>query len=106
MKTFLPGLGLLILSLTTTAQQVARGLTASNGQFIGFLEYKPTNYNVDLTIKYPLIIFLHGIGERGNGTTQLNMVAGNGILSILTRVIPCASFGMGNGKHFSCYLLN
>jgi len=79
MKTFLPGLGLLFLSLTTTAQQIARGLTASNGQFIGFLEYKPTNYNLDPTIKYPLIIFLHGIGERGNGTTQLGSVAGNGI---------------------------
>ena len=79
MKTFLPGLGLLLLSLTTSAQQIAKGLTASNGQFIGFLEYKPTNYNLDPTIKYPLIIFLHGIGERGNGTTQLGMVASNGI---------------------------
>jgi poly(3-hydroxybutyrate) depolymerase len=69
----------LVMSLCAPAQQIARSLTASNGQFIGFYEYKPTDYNVDTTIKYPLIIFMHGIGERGNGTTQLSRVAGNAI---------------------------
>ena len=60
-------------------QQVAKSLTASTGLFIGYYEYTPVDYNVDLTKKYPLIIFLHGIGERGNGTTQLPFVLANAI---------------------------
>lgn len=60
------------------AQQVAKGLTAANGTYIGFLQYTPTNYNSTST-SYPLIIFLHGFGERGNGTTELSHVALNGI---------------------------
>jgi predicted esterase len=59
------------------AQQVPRSLTAANNVFIGFYEYKPVNYSP--TTKYPLIIFLHGIGERGNGTTELPAVLNNGV---------------------------
>src|SRR5687767_13673144 len=69
-------LGFLFTYHTTKAQLAPKGLTASNGQFIGFYEYKPTNYNTNT--KYPIIIFLHGIGERGNGTTDLSRVLGNG----------------------------
>jgi len=68
-----------LLSINMYAQQVARSLTASTGLFIGFYEYKPVDYNVDTTKKYPLIIFLHGVGERGNGTTQLPFVLTNAI---------------------------
>ena len=69
-------LGFLFSYHITQAQQVPKGLTASNGQFIGFYEYKPVDYNTNT--KYPVIIFLHGIGERGNGTTELSRVLGNG----------------------------
>ena len=65
-------LGFLLTYYSSQSQLVAKGLTASNGQFIGFYEYKPTNYTTNT--KYPVIIFLHGIGERGNGTTQLSAV--------------------------------
>jgi poly(3-hydroxybutyrate) depolymerase len=54
-----------------SAQQVAKSIIATNGVRIGFYEYKPANYNSNSTVKYPLIIFLHGIGESGNGTTEL-----------------------------------
>ena len=64
------------------SQQVAKGLTSSTGDYLGFLEYKPTDYN-NTTTKYPLIIFLHGIGERGNGTTMLNDVTCCGIPRII-----------------------
>jgi predicted esterase len=67
--------GLLCLCFFVHAQEIARSLTAANGQNIGFYEYKPTNYTT--TKKYPLIIFLHGVGERGNGTTDLYMVNAN-----------------------------
>jgi len=68
---------MLLLPFIVPAQQVAKSLTASNGQFIGFYEYKPTDYNTGT--RYPLIIFLHGIGERGDGRTNLPLVATNGI---------------------------
>ncbi|HYJ38920.1 MAG TPA: T9SS type A sorting domain-containing protein [Chitinophagaceae bacterium] len=68
-----------LISMGAYTQQVARSLTAPGPLFIGFYEYTPVDYNVDLTKKYPLIIFLHGIGERGNGTTQLPFVLANAI---------------------------
>jgi hypothetical protein len=79
MKNLLLGLLCLVVSICAPAQQIARGLTAANGTFIGFYEYKPTDYNANPTTLYPLIIFLHGIGERGNGTTELSRVAANAI---------------------------
>ena len=100
MKKLLFGFGMLLLTVTGTAQQVAKGLTASNSQFIGFLEYKPTNYNADPTIKYPLIIFLHGIGERGNGTTQLSSVAANGIPKYINAGNPMRFYWNGKWETF------
>lgn len=70
---------LLLAPVFLFAQQVPKNLTASNGTFIGFYEYKPTDYNANPTTKYPLIIFLHGIGERGDGVTNLPLVLYNGI---------------------------
>jgi predicted peptidase len=32
----------------------------------GFYEYLPEGYGLDSSIKYPLLIFLHGAGERGD----------------------------------------
>lgn len=100
MKNLIAGFGLLLLYFTTPAQQIAKGLTAGNGQFIGFLEYKPTTYNVDLTVRYPLIIFLHGIGERGNGTTQLWSVANNGIPKYIQAGHPMRFFWNGKWETF------
>lgn len=77
MKTTLLITGIL-LSVFASGQQVAKSLTAPNGTFIGFYQYTPTDYD-PAGEKYPLIIFLHGIGERGNGTTELTRVAANGV---------------------------
>jgi predicted esterase len=78
MKKLLFGLGLLIPYLLS-AQQVPRSLTAPNGTFIGFYEYKPPMYSTNTTAKFPLIIFLHGIGERGDGSSSLSAVLNVGI---------------------------
>lgn len=77
MKTTLLVAGIL-LSALASGQQVAKSLTASNGTVIGFYQYTPEDYH-PAGEKYPLIIFLHGIGERGNGTTELSRVTTNGI---------------------------
>lgn len=67
------------------SQQIEKGLTASNGKHVGFLEYKPADYSYTTTTRYPLIIFYHGIGERGNGTTDLYKVKRNGIPRYIDR---------------------
>ncbi|HTL07046.1 MAG TPA: PKD domain-containing protein [Chitinophagaceae bacterium] len=67
-----------IQSIVSFSQQVAKSIPypASPDGLIGFLQFTPPDYGSQ---RHPLIIFLHGIGERGNGTSQLNIVANNGI---------------------------
>src|SRR5688572_7989628 len=43
----------------------------------GYYVYKPGGYD-DTNKSYPLLIFLHGKGERGNGTTELTEVLAGG----------------------------
>ncbi|MDF2187500.1 T9SS type A sorting domain-containing protein [Paraflavitalea sp. CAU 1676] len=78
MKKLLLCLSVLI-TLTVSAQHVPKGLTAANGEFIGFYQYTPLDYSTNVNTKYPVIIFLHGIGETGNGTTELSKVIGLGV---------------------------
>src|SRR3982751_1402175 len=70
------GLGLLSFNVILS-QQVAKTIPSSSSPegLIGFLQFTPPDYGSQ---KHPLIIFLHGIGERGNGTSQINSVANNG----------------------------
>jgi poly(3-hydroxybutyrate) depolymerase len=60
------------------SQQVAKSIPNSTSPdgIIGFLQFTPSDYG---TQKHPLIIFMHGIGERGNGSTQLNSITANAI---------------------------
>jgi len=78
MKTLMLAACLLCLCVSVFSQQVAKSIpnsTSPDGR-IGFLEFRPSDYGSQ---KHPLIIFLHGIGERGNGTSQIATVAYNGI---------------------------
>ncbi|HYF61552.1 MAG TPA: alpha/beta fold hydrolase [Herpetosiphonaceae bacterium] len=50
--------------------QVARPLPNATG--LGYYEYLPEGYGGGQ--RYPLIIFFHGIGERGNGNSELPWV--------------------------------
>src|SRR6478735_12513592 len=81
-------------------QQVEKGLTASNGKHIGFLEYKPSDYATSPTAKYPLIIFFHGIGERGNGTTELYKVKRAGIPKYIDKGHKMRFFWNGKWETF------
>src|SRR5450432_3261210 len=69
---------LLLFQSILFSQQVAKTIPYSGSPegLIGFLEFRPTDYGSQ---NHPLIIFLHGIGERGNGTTQINNVTANAI---------------------------
>jgi dienelactone hydrolase len=55
------------------AQQVFKTTSPST---IGYLEYLPSNYNSNSN-KYPIVIFLHGIGERGPNTTDKAILEDN-----------------------------
>ena len=92
---------LLLTWVTAFTQQVPRGLTASsNGAFIGFYEYTPIDYSLNPNEKYPIIIFLHGIGERGNGTSQLPSVLGQGIPKYINNGHPMRFFWNGKWETF------
>lgn len=54
------------------AQQVFKTTAAS---VIGYLEYVPQDYNSN-SDKYPVVIFLHGIGERGANSTDPAVIGG------------------------------
>src|SRR6187549_2793164 len=62
-----------ILSATVDAQQVFKTTAAST---IAYYEYVPTDYNSN-SDKYPIVIFLHGIGERGPNTTDIATLQSN-----------------------------
>lgn len=51
----------------------------------GYYLYLPKDYNKDDTKKWPLIIYLHGAGERGNGEDELNKVELHGIPEYLKK---------------------
>lgn len=44
----------------------------SKGEEYGYLVYLPNNY--DENKLYPLIVSLHGAGERGNGSSELRVL--------------------------------
>ncbi len=77
--------------------------TARPGVFInpncnGFYEYLPQGYNSG-NEKYPLILFLHGMGELGNGTDQLPNVLRNGLPTLIANGKFPVSFTVGGSTY-------
>src|SRR5215213_5298765 len=73
----------------------------------GYYEYLPQGYSTNTWQSYPLIVFIHGVGETGNGTTDLP-----GLLNCWTalpRLIANggfpASFNVG-GQNFSFIVIS
>lgn len=69
---FLSGLLFLFLlgSASLSAQQVFRTTPTS---VIPYLEYVPQDYNSNSS-KYPVVFFLHGVGERAPNTNDINIL--------------------------------
>jgi dienelactone hydrolase len=90
---------LVALSLSkASAQQVFKTTTSS---VIGYYEYLPTNYNSN-SDKYPVVIFLHGIGERGPNTKDINTLKSS-ITSVAKNAIPKL---VKNGTQFPFILIS
>ncbi len=60
----------LLAPLMIRAQQTIQRVPVANGTDIPYLEHLPTDYQ-NSGKSYPLLIFLHGTGEQGNGSDDL-----------------------------------
>lgn len=56
---------------TSPAVQTARAGVIVSEHIHGFYEYLPKGYSNNPAKRYPLLICMHGIGQVGNGTTNL-----------------------------------
>jgi poly(3-hydroxybutyrate) depolymerase len=59
-----------------SSRHTARPIGSKSGNTAGYWEYLPPHYGNGAI--YPLLIFRHGIGENGNGTSELSKVTVNG----------------------------
>jgi Secretion system C-terminal sorting domain len=91
----------LFVSLLTTqlAAQVHSPRTITiNSNCNGFYEYLPQGYETG-SDTYPLMVFLHGISELGNGSTDLYKILFNGPPRLINDGIFPVSFSIGGGTH-------
>jgi len=72
----------------------------------GYYEWLPMDYSSQSTQKYPLLIFLHGIGEIGNGSQRsLPQVLVNGPPKLINQKTFPTSFNVG-GQNFSFIVIS
>ncbi|HZG25591.1 MAG TPA: hypothetical protein VEZ17_13465, partial [Chitinophagaceae bacterium] len=74
---------MMCFGLPRASAQLSPGSIQTSHGKIGFYEFRPAGYNPDSSYHYPLIIFLHGVGERGNGTTDLPLVFAHALPKLL-----------------------
>lgn len=67
--------------------------------FRGYYEGLPANYSKS-NKTYPMLVFLHGLGQRGDGDGQLHLVGLDGLGQLLENKSLPPNFNVG-GKNFS-----
>jgi dienelactone hydrolase len=80
------------------SQQMFR---VTNSSVIGYLEYLPEDYHAN-SDKYPVVIFLHGIGERGTNTTDIERLRQS--VQQVAKIGP--PMHVKNGKQFPFILIS
>lgn len=80
---------------------VSANITSNIG---GFYKALPARYDSS-SKKYPLMIFLHGAGEVGNGTSDLSKVLVNGVPKLLDKKTFPPQF-IVNGANYSFIVLS
>jgi len=70
----------------------------------GFYKALPARYD-STTKKYPLLVFLHGVGETGNGTTDLSRLLVNAVPRLLDQHNFPPQFTV-NGADYSFIVIN
>lgn len=88
-----------------TAPAVQTAVTANVSSAIGgFYKALPARYD-STTKKYPLLVFLHGVGETGNGTTDLSRLLVNAVPKLLNQHSFPPQFTV-NGTNYSFIVIN
>jgi predicted peptidase len=88
-----------------TAPPVQKGITYNVSTNIqGYQEALPARYD-STTKKYPLLVFVHGVGELGNGSTDLYKVANVAIPALIKNKKFPPAFDV-NGKSYSFIVLS
>jgi poly(3-hydroxybutyrate) depolymerase len=100
----------MVITSTSSSRQTAKLFPTNlsnppsllGSQFVhGYLEYLPDDYLTNPTQKYPVLIFLHGLGEIGNGTTDLYKLTGNGPPKLISQNLwPSSFLSSGNSYKF------
>src|SRR5215208_7783127 len=93
-------LSVLILTLNGDAQVQTSKYVSTTTNSGGYLEYLPSGYNNNQT--YPLIIFIHGVGELGGGGPgDLERVLYNGLPRVINAgQFPSSFYVDGQNKGF------
>jgi pimeloyl-ACP methyl ester carboxylesterase len=87
-----------VLSNKSLAQVQSPRYIAINNNCNGFYEYLPQGYETG-NETYPLMVFIHGIGELGNGSTDLPKVLQNGPPRLINFGLFPTSFTVNNTTH-------
>ena len=78
--------------------------TDINSNCAGFYKALPARYD-STTKKYPLLVFLHGSGEMGNGTTDLPRVLNNAVPNLIKNQMFPPGF-LSGGKNYSFIVIS
>src|SRR5688500_18723595 len=76
---------------------------AINDAIAGFYSALPAKYS-ESSKKYPLLIFIHGSGQFGNGDTELHEVLTDGVPELLNHRLFPPNFKV-NGSNYSFIIL-
>jgi poly(3-hydroxybutyrate) depolymerase len=85
-----------IVPETSPAIQTAVS-TDVNANIGGFYQALPARYD-STSKKYPLLVFLHGVGELGNGTSDLPKVLNNAVPRLLNQKTFPPQFTVGTNS--------
>jgi predicted peptidase len=92
-------------NIPETSPAVQTAVTADvSSQIGGFYKALPARYD-STTKKYPLLVFLHGVGETGNGTTDLSRLLVNAVPKLLDQHSFPPQFTV-NGVNYSFIVIN
>lgn len=88
-----------LLPFTAAAQTHTAKTASISVKCKGYYEYLPTGYDPLGSTTYPMLVFLTGIGEFGNGSTQLSRVLKNGPPQLIEAGLFPTSFTAGGQTH-------
>lgn len=90
----------MMLSLLGYSQVQTARYVSMTSNTNGYYEYLPQGYSSSGSQKYPLILFVHGLGELGNGSSsQLSRVLNNAIPRLINQGNFPSSFTVNGQTH-------